>query len=106
MRLMAKIKDAPPAPEMIAEVNHISSNDDPMADAPRDGRWIEVTTGGDKWVRARFYQTRIRMPGRVVWVPVQCWSTTTPSKYAHRVEAPIAWRPVRETEPAVAPPPT
>lgn len=63
-----------------------------MDDAPRDGRWIEVTEDGVRWVRARWYKTAMRKPGSVPWVHVTCWSTSEPSKYASRVEKPIAWR--------------
>ena len=63
-----------------------------MNEAPRDGRWVEVTQGGGHWVRARFYQTRIRLAGSVAWAKVECWSTSEPSKYATRVDKPVAWR--------------
>lgn len=75
----------------------VPSADDPdvhrtMDDAPRDGRWIEVTEDFKTWVRARFYQTRMRRPGAVPWVVATCWSTSEPRKFANRVAAPAGWR--------------
>jgi len=65
---------------------------DGMDDAPRDGRWCEVTEDGGTWTRVRFYQTRMRVAGSVAWVSVSCWSTSEPSRYANRVANPVAWR--------------
>jgi hypothetical protein len=93
--------DAPPFTEEggEADVSRGGSNDTSpgvtagaMSDAPLDGRWIEVTQDGKTWVRARWYTTRMRMGGKLVWVTAQCWSTSEPARYAHRVENPIAWR--------------
>jgi hypothetical protein len=97
--LSAKTREAP-APEPPPVVEEIVDRIpvlDPMAGAPRDGRWCEVTEDGAAWVRARFYQTRMRVAGSVAWVPVSCWSTSEPARYMHRVARPVAWRWPQET---------
>ena len=66
--------------------------DSGMDRAPRDGRWCEVTEDGGTWTRVRFYQTRMRIKGSVAWVSVSCWSTSEPSRYANRIDHPVAWR--------------
>jgi hypothetical protein len=98
--LSAKTKEAPPPliEEVVEEIVDRIPMLDPMADAPRDGRWCEVTEDGERWQRARFYQTRMRTAGSVAWVPVSCWSISEPSRYMHRVQNPVAWRwPVEAT---------
>ena len=64
-----------------------------MSDAPKDGRWIEVSENGIDWVRARWYETRVRAAGSVAWVKAAAWSTSEPSKLVHRIDNPKAWRP-------------
>lgn len=87
--------EAPPIVETIVDTIPLLSG---MHDAPRDGRWCEVSEDGETWARARFYQTRMRLPGSVAWVPITCWSTSEPPRYMHRVKNPMAWRwPVEAT---------
>lgn len=85
------LKDAPPpmddAPPFVETLLH--SN---LETAPKDGRWIEMTEDGTIWVPVRFYQTRLRAAGSIAWVKAECWSTSNPSKLAHRLDKPIAWR--------------
>jgi hypothetical protein len=95
--LSAKTKAAPPIEEIVDWIPML----DAMADAPRDGRWIEVTEDGEHWRRARFYQTRMRTAGSVAWALASCWSTSEPSRYMHRVQNPVAWRWPVEATPAV-----
>lgn len=64
-----------------------------MGDAPKDGRWIELSENGIDWVRARWYETRVRAVGSIAWVKASCWSTSEPSKLAHCVRNPKGWRP-------------
>jgi hypothetical protein len=64
-----------------------------MSAAPKDGRWIEVSENGIDWVRARWYETRVRAAGSVAWVKAAAWSTSEPSKLVHRIDNPKAWRP-------------
>jgi len=94
--MSAKTREVPPPPvdEVVEEIVDRLPMLDAMSDAPRDGRWIEVREDGDfgRWRRVRFYQTRMRMPGSVAWVPVSCWSTSEPSRFMHRVRNPVAWR--------------
>lgn len=71
---------------------------DPLVDAPR-GPWVEVTEDGEAWVKARHYVTRMRVNGSVAWVQADCWSTSDPPKFRHRVREPIAWRPIFEASP-------
>lgn len=98
--MSTRAREVPPPepPPVVEEIVDRIPMLDPMADAPRDGRWIEVMERGGAWRRARFYQTRMRMPGSVAWEPASCWSTSEPSRYMHRVRDPAGWRwPVEAT---------
>jgi hypothetical protein len=78
--------DIEPAAPFLAEPFH-----NPMASAPRDKRWIEASVDGSEWVRVRYYHTRIRT-GAIQWIPVECWTTSDPPKFAGRVDGLTMWR--------------
>jgi len=83
------LKEAPPPIDGPPPLDEPTSN---LDTAPKDGRWIEMTEDGTLWVPVRFYQTRLRVAGSIAWVKAECWSTSSPSKLAHRLDKPIAWR--------------
>lgn len=63
-----------------------------MKDAPKDGRWVELTVNLVDWVRAKWYETRVRQSGSIAWVKATCWSTSDPPRLSNRIENPLAWR--------------
>ena len=78
------------APGFVVATEHFS-----MEIAPRDKRWIEASVDGKVWTRVRFYRTRIRT-GAIAWIPVECWTTTDPPKYAGKIEGLTMWRPCEQ----------
>ena len=84
---MAKAAEKVAAPPEVVE--------DPLNDAPRDGRVIEVSADGKVWERAKWYQTRVRrlVNGYLRMAPVAFWVTGDPYTMRRKIEfEPRLWR--------------
>ena len=72
--------------------------EDPLNDAPREGRVIEVSVDGEVWERVKWYQTRVRrlVNGYLRMAPVAFWVTGDPYTMRRKIEfEPKHWRDVQ-----------
>jgi hypothetical protein len=99
MSSVAKVPPPPPfdlPPDPPAPVAELEPPPDlqPIATAPKDRGWIEVSADGVAWTPVRWYQTRVRSTA-INWVKAECWSTSDPPKLMHKFEGAKYWREMR-----------